>query len=1796
MKNPVSPNQLNPESPWLGLRAFTEFAKDYFFGRDTELNDLNDRIMAKPLTILFGQSGLGKSSLVQAGLAPRLRSSGYLPIYIRFDHAVEAVSIEEQVLDSLTLSLHSSGRGDIAERIAEFLSKNEGKFDKSSELWLLFHDPSIGLISSKKNTEERPVRLVFIIDQFEEIFTLGERKERKEISDRFRDTLAAMVENRPPASLRKELENNDDLAEKIDYRTHASRFLLILREDFLHILERWKRSIPSMMSNRVELRMLNGPQAFMAVVRPGRLRVGKPAIISDEVGEAIVRFVAGQTDDVPLSQIDAVPPLLSLVCAELNEQRQATNELQITNAQFKGRSIDILEGFYDRSFALDSHDMQTNQPRDISRALKRAKQLIEDRLITPDGYRENISYESIAKDLLQDSDGEPISPSIAKSVLDGLVERRLLTVEERLGVRRVELTHDILTAIVKSSRDKRHEEESQQRLRILKEKAENEKAKIIKERNRLRRFSIISSCLAILAIGAATMAFSWYRQAKKMALEAEQAEAQAKEASLKKTQSEALAQKAEEEALRLFRLMRSGFSELYDQVVNSKLEQVPGINIEKTLDIKRQMREYLLGHLGSGLELQSRIKEEPKLIARQITRIHLDEGRDRILVKDFNKATESLKKAMESSRKTGLDSQEDAESRADILLEETRVLSNAEKRSEGAMLAKQSIEEVAVLADQWPNSWRLRFILIRLKNLINVGDAKSSAIYAQLYKSMIEIAEESNRQFDPVLWRFTLGANQQSSEVDDAELSADYSFALDLIRFFKTEIISNKRYSLLDKQEAAEHFFTYIGELRDQLAQDSNPATFEKRSAVVEELEKTVAEMEKVLRLSISVYNIRNVLLEIQQAGISQRINSLQPDQIAAAREQHRIIASHFGIGGSFVESFAKIVKDYVDSDSTEKENALLKVQQIAKDFENMDLKNAEVVMSDYRISSAVESLPAKDPVVEIYTSLLDRYLFLYREDSQHDVDLYFETLVNVCRDRISKWTRDGENEKLLEFYEIYLRNADLTSRTQNDKSVLVEELRNIASAAIKLDKPEIAEEIWIASYAICETIIQERPWDFYIHQAQFGLCFEAAKEWNALKNQVNTQRWLRRGWESYRLFSGDSIDLTSVAVLPQRGENVENLVPDAQLFFDGLKPVSKGGVPNTVQTVPCDFSGKMFPLKTYVIPGQASFQQLKNQLRWVYEYRGGKPDPTYVSIIDKLGAEANEMGLDFKTHFNRNFSKLLATEKNRSLLEVLSIEAMRRATGDSTEVETILPKTLQIFESLISSSIASNNWAQLEHHSRRLLSRDGSNKNASVALAFSLFAQERVADSISILKTDWPDNKGAIGSMVRAYVGNDERGGSFSRLYRIADENNVSFPDLMQYALSTEIEKERMKENRLEQARTVKEELSKLSNIKPSGNSDESIADASVDSSDLIGRLITIADRAMFAEDWDQAIEVSKDVLNYKPEDLAAKSKLAISYMMSGKEALAQEIMDQIWDVFQENISGAEHLLMYRNSIKSAGLNYNSSFIAGLLSDPDDLFAVQYGLNPDTSLHTVRLILSNEDGKFQWYVFECKRGYDKKVADQISGFSRRFIADTWAWDEILGYGKFLQQGIDSAPPSVESILKGFTNRERLPEIRDALILNRSPSSEYFSAIWNLQRWQQRVKLIDLHQQLSGYDDEIFNKQESDRQLMRRFNTASFKALFLRRWDESEAWARKVLEIDPDYLYGLGNLANSFLYRGRYNEAIEIYREHWDKDDDGDSFGSFIVDDFERLKDAGITHPDTKRVLMELPTPKPRNP
>jgi hypothetical protein len=416
---------VDPDRPWLGLQHFEEATRDYFFGRDVEQRDLLERVQHRPLTVLFGQSGLGKTSLLRAGLVPRLSKAGFLPFVLRFSYEEGAPAPDTQFLGALAEAL---GR-DLPEDVP---------------LWLLLHDPQYGLCEETANAVNNatsPPRPVLILDQFEEIFTLGSRF--RESENLVREVLAALVENRPPVDLGSRLSGDEALALRLRYEAQPVRVVLSLREDFLHALERWKKELPSIMENRIELRLLTGPQALEAVVEPGKMRchnTNLPPLVSRPTGEAIVRFVAGVASDVPLEEIDAVPPLLSLLCAELNDQRGGPAEV-IRPEQLDGRAEDILGRFYDR--CLNKHPVA-------------ARAFVEDRLLSADGYRIQTTWNGALRELQEN--GLPIT--VSEKILADLVDDRLLVAEIHGKVRRIELTHDILTGIARRSRDLRHEREA----------------------------------------------------------------------------------------------------------------------------------------------------------------------------------------------------------------------------------------------------------------------------------------------------------------------------------------------------------------------------------------------------------------------------------------------------------------------------------------------------------------------------------------------------------------------------------------------------------------------------------------------------------------------------------------------------------------------------------------------------------------------------------------------------------------------------------------------------------------------------------------------------------------------------------------------------------------------------------------------------------------------------------------------------------------------------------------------------------------------------------------------------------------------------------------------------------------------------------------------------------------------------------------------------------------------------------------------------------------------------------------
>jgi hypothetical protein len=99
---PPGAGTVDAQNPWPGLAAFREADREFFKGREAVIDDLARLVLRAPVTVLFGVSGLGKTSLLRAGLFPVLRQNGLLPVYVRLQHAEGGRTLREQVFQALS--------------------------------------------------------------------------------------------------------------------------------------------------------------------------------------------------------------------------------------------------------------------------------------------------------------------------------------------------------------------------------------------------------------------------------------------------------------------------------------------------------------------------------------------------------------------------------------------------------------------------------------------------------------------------------------------------------------------------------------------------------------------------------------------------------------------------------------------------------------------------------------------------------------------------------------------------------------------------------------------------------------------------------------------------------------------------------------------------------------------------------------------------------------------------------------------------------------------------------------------------------------------------------------------------------------------------------------------------------------------------------------------------------------------------------------------------------------------------------------------------------------------------------------------------------------------------------------------------------------------------------------------------------------------------------------------------------------------------------------------------------------
>ncbi|MBL8373998.1 MAG: hypothetical protein JNL91_05365, partial [Candidatus Accumulibacter sp.] len=432
----MATHDINRENPWPWLDPFNEGAAEFFNGRDDDAAALERHVLSGAANVLFGKSGLGKTSLLQAGLFPRLRRLRLLPVLVRLAHGDDAPAALDQIHARLLEECAAHGLtppGDAGGPAAST--------EPVDPLWLALHTPPLAARDADGNAWQP----VFVLDQFEEIFTLGAQNAERQ--QRHFGSLGDLIENRIPAAVEAAIGADEDLLDRLQLDAQPYRVILSLREDYLPELERWCDRIPRLGPNRYRLLPMREEQALAATRQTGG------TLLNPDAAAHIVRFVASQHDGVRTANDGALqrapqiePALLSLVCSGLNAARQASGAAQIDASNLEQLGGRIIERFYDDALAGIAPELAA---------------FVENELITPDGIRLTYPLKSIVQ-----------RPGIGRADLDTLIDRRLLRKEAFVDGDRIEMVHDRLAAVALQRRLGREQAAAEQRLREEAERAE----------------------------------------------------------------------------------------------------------------------------------------------------------------------------------------------------------------------------------------------------------------------------------------------------------------------------------------------------------------------------------------------------------------------------------------------------------------------------------------------------------------------------------------------------------------------------------------------------------------------------------------------------------------------------------------------------------------------------------------------------------------------------------------------------------------------------------------------------------------------------------------------------------------------------------------------------------------------------------------------------------------------------------------------------------------------------------------------------------------------------------------------------------------------------------------------------------------------------------------------------------------------------------------------------------------------------------------------------------------------------
>jgi WD40 repeat protein len=381
--------------PYVGPRAFRR--GEPFYGREREIEELAHLLIAERIILLYSPSGAGKTSLIHAGLIPRLERKKFLVLpSMRVTYepppGVTLPAESNRYILSLLLSLDQ-----------QLPSEQQRPIEDLATLSLLDYLEQID------HTNRKHPDLVLIFDQFEEILAVD------------------------PAHLDDQRAFFAQAGQVLEHPQYWALFAM--REEYLAGLDPFARHIPNRFQDRFRLELLSVSAARAAIQKPAQhagVDFTDAAVtrLIDDLRRVMLQQPDGRLHEHHGTSIE--PVHLQVVCLRLWKQLPAdTSQIVETDIETVGDVTSALAEYY---------ALQVQQCSSATNIHERfIRDWIEEQLITPQGIRRQV---------LQDSDA---SQGLDNRAIQFLQDVHLLRAEQQRGATWFELAHDRLIEPIRTN-------------------------------------------------------------------------------------------------------------------------------------------------------------------------------------------------------------------------------------------------------------------------------------------------------------------------------------------------------------------------------------------------------------------------------------------------------------------------------------------------------------------------------------------------------------------------------------------------------------------------------------------------------------------------------------------------------------------------------------------------------------------------------------------------------------------------------------------------------------------------------------------------------------------------------------------------------------------------------------------------------------------------------------------------------------------------------------------------------------------------------------------------------------------------------------------------------------------------------------------------------------------------------------------------------------------------------------------------------------------------------------------------